>query len=163
MMTDDIFSFFLGSALFVLMQSTNRFGRAEDGSLYTFSSGFSSLRKACFICQSEAEETVPCDFCEHEVCDMCIRQCERCFGVFCSFCSTINYEQKKDRAFCLSCHCERRKCLVKKQMPSPVDVEMSFWTALDCLLPHQIGGPVSRLAVALCIVCLHHHFFHNKK
>ena len=49
---------------------------------------------------------MPCAFCEHSVCEMCVRQCDRCFGVFCAFCSTINYDNHEDRPLCLTCHNE---------------------------------------------------------
>lgn len=59
----------------------------------------------CWVCHQQ-RESMPCAFCEHSVCEMCVRQCDRCFGVFCSFCSTINYDNHEDRPLCLSCHYE---------------------------------------------------------
>ncbi|XP_078001147.1 uncharacterized protein LOC144453689 [Glandiceps talaboti] len=62
----------------------------------------------CYVCHRPTE-TIPCKFCERNTCEMCIRQCERCCGVFCCFCSTINYRGRYDRAFCLSCNTEMNK------------------------------------------------------
>ena len=59
----------------------------------------------CWVCNQQGE-AMPCAFCEHSVCEMCVRQCDRCFGVFCSFCSTINYDNHEDRPLCLTCHNE---------------------------------------------------------
>ena len=60
---------------------------------------------ACWVCQQQGE-AMPCAFCENSVCEMCVRQCDRCFGVFCAFCSTINYDNHEDRPLCLTCHRE---------------------------------------------------------
>lgn len=59
----------------------------------------------CWVCHQQSE-SMPCAFCEHNVCEMCVRQCDRCFGVFCTFCSTINYDHHEDRPLCLTCHHE---------------------------------------------------------
>ena len=59
----------------------------------------------CWVCYQQSE-IMPCAFCEHSVCEMCVRQCDRCVGVFCSFCSTINYDNHEDRPLCLTCHNE---------------------------------------------------------
>lgn len=59
----------------------------------------------CWVCY-QPSEIMPCAFCEHSVCEMCVRQCDRCVGVFCSFCSTINYDNHEDRPLCLTCHNE---------------------------------------------------------
>lgn len=59
----------------------------------------------CWVCQ-KASETMPCAFCEHSACEMCVRQCDKCLGVFCGFCSTINYDRRDDRPLCLTCNAE---------------------------------------------------------
>ena len=59
----------------------------------------------CWICHHYGD-SMPCAFCEHSVCEMCVRQCDRCFGVFCAFCSTINYDNHEERPLCLTCHHE---------------------------------------------------------
>ena len=59
----------------------------------------------CWVCRQHGEP-MPCAFCEHNVCEMCVRQCDRCFGVFCAFCSTINYDNHDERPLCLTCHHE---------------------------------------------------------
>ena len=62
----------------------------------------------CWVCHQQSE-SMPCAFCEHNVCEMCVRQCDRCFGVFCAFCSTINYDNHEDRPLCLACHHEEMR------------------------------------------------------
>ena len=59
----------------------------------------------CWICHHYGD-SMPCAFCEHSVCEMCVRQCDRCFGVFCAFCSTINYDNHEEHPLCLTCHHE---------------------------------------------------------
>ena len=59
----------------------------------------------CWICHHYGD-SMPCAFCEHSVCEMCVCQCDRCFGVFCAFCSTINYDNHEERPLCLTCHHE---------------------------------------------------------
>lgn len=58
----------------------------------------------CSLCTKANIPTIPCSFCETIVCNLCVRQCEKCQDVFCSFCSTYNYETRQDRVFCLSCN-----------------------------------------------------------
>ncbi|XP_002732973.1 uncharacterized protein LOC100371400 [Saccoglossus kowalevskii] len=65
-------------------------------------------RHDCWICH-QPSDTIPCSFCEHQSCELCVRQCERCCGVFCSFCSTVNYTGKHDKPFCLGCNTEVNK------------------------------------------------------
>ncbi|XP_068683257.1 uncharacterized protein [Montipora foliosa] len=62
----------------------------------------------CWVCCQQSE-AMPCAFCEHSVCEMCVRQCNQCVGVFCIFCSTINYDNNEDRPLCLTCHNEELK------------------------------------------------------
>jgi hypothetical protein len=59
----------------------------------------------CWVCEKQSE-TMPCTFCERGVCEMCVRQCDKCFGVFCSFCATVKYDRHEDRALCLTCNAE---------------------------------------------------------
>ncbi|XP_031565778.1 uncharacterized protein LOC116300942 isoform X2 [Actinia tenebrosa] len=63
---------------------------------------------SCWVCAKQSE-IMPCTFCEHGVCEMCVRQCDKCFGVFCSFCATVKYDQHEDRALCLTCNAEEIK------------------------------------------------------
>ena len=65
----------------------------------------SVLREAatCHVCRCEREGCIPCTFCDRDSCMCCSRLCHRCKGVFCSFCSTDNYDASWARAFCLEC------------------------------------------------------------
>jgi len=47
----------------------------------------------------------PCSFCDRIVCrPSCIHSCERCYGRFCTFCSTVNYNGRLERIYCLDCN-----------------------------------------------------------
>lgn len=70
----------------------------------------------CWLCE-QPSETMPCNFCERRVCEMCVRQCDRCFGVFCSCCATVKYDQHEDRALCLGCNSEEFKRRRVKAVP----------------------------------------------
>lgn len=59
----------------------------------------------CSVCTAAAD-TGTCFYCEKAACGMCTRQCALCHGVFCSFCSTVNYAQREERELCLSCNAE---------------------------------------------------------
>lgn len=78
---------------------------------------YSTMMVTCWVCQ-QCKETMPCAFCEHSVCEMCVRQCDRCFGVFCSFCSTINYDSREDRPLCLTCNAEEFKRQRRWELPT---------------------------------------------
>ena len=41
----------------------------------------------CFLCFTDSE-VLPCAFCEKPSCASCMRQCEACQDMFCTFCST---------------------------------------------------------------------------
>lgn len=59
----------------------------------------------CFVCMSmSAYSPVPCAHCGRSACEMCLRQCESCQDMFCSFCTTVNYASRYDRIFCFSCN-----------------------------------------------------------
>ncbi|GFR48178.1 hypothetical protein Agub_g10026 [Astrephomene gubernaculifera] len=40
----------------------------------------------------------------------CLRQCCGCLDVFCSLCSVLDYEEREDRVFCLSCLEDQTAC-----------------------------------------------------
>lgn len=44
----------------------------------------------CFLCYTDGE-VLPCAFCEKASCASCMRQCEACQDMFCTFCSTPKY------------------------------------------------------------------------
>ncbi len=57
----------------------------------------------CCVCEVSREST-GCAYCERAACEFCVRQCDQCQDVFCSFCSTPNYDLRIDRMLCLSCN-----------------------------------------------------------
>eukprot|EP00656_Telonema_subtile_P055011 TRINITY_DN8380_c0_g1_i1.p1 TRINITY_DN8380_c0_g1~~TRINITY_DN8380_c0_g1_i1.p1 ORF type:complete len:151 (-),score=10.95 TRINITY_DN8380_c0_g1_i1:317-769(-) len=80
----------------------------------------------CAVCLGhKACEQDKCTFCEKIVCDGCTIQCEKCLDLFCSFCSTSNYDMRCDRTFCLTCNDEERKATrgVAGVMHQPVQLE----------------------------------------
>merc|ERR550519_3201443 len=76
-----------------------------------------STSNKCWICEKPTE-IMPCAFCERGVCEMCVRQCDKCFGVFCSCCATVKYDRHEDRALCLGCNAEDIKKRRVKTIPS---------------------------------------------
>eukprot|EP01116_Phalansterium_solitarium_P011212 TRINITY_DN26827_c0_g1_i1.p1 TRINITY_DN26827_c0_g1~~TRINITY_DN26827_c0_g1_i1.p1 ORF type:complete len:164 (+),score=9.37 TRINITY_DN26827_c0_g1_i1:54-494(+) len=60
---------------------------------------------SCDVC-SKQRDVIPCSYCGHAVCELCVRQCEKCHDIFCTFCSTVNYHTKRERVFCLCCNSE---------------------------------------------------------
>ncbi len=58
----------------------------------------------CSTCNIN-ESILACSFCERYFCINCTRQCDSCYETFCEpLCSVVNYEEKTDRSFCLSCN-----------------------------------------------------------
>lgn len=81
----------------------------------------------CWVCHQQ-KESMPCAFCEHNVCEMCVRQCDKCFGVFCAFCSTINYDNHEDRPLCLTCHHEElRQQRNRAAQTGPMQQQSMMW------------------------------------
>eukprot|EP00941_MAST-03F_sp_MAST-3F-sp1_P003436 g3436.t1 len=72
------------------------------------------LNTMCYVCQLNTNAQVPCAHCGHNVCDMCLRQCELCQDVFCSLCTTVNYASRYDRTFCISCNSSHSQNLKQK-------------------------------------------------
>lgn len=89
---------------FQLLMNSQRNQSRDPGPSQTDQSAVISS-SLCWVCHQQGE-AMPCAFCEHSVCEMCVRQCDRCFGVFCAFCSTIKYDNHEDRPLCLTCHNE---------------------------------------------------------
>lgn len=85
----------------MLMQSTQQQVRrvlSQDVEVeeWTESSFLNSLHEedvSCFVCNKEVNSAVPCSYCARDVCDLCVRQCEKCSDVFCTFCTTHKYAQ----------------------------------------------------------------------
>ncbi|XP_065183629.1 uncharacterized protein LOC135814433 [Sycon ciliatum] len=66
-------------------------------------------RGECFVCRVN-DVIVQCEFCERKACQGHTKLCHLCTGVFCSLCSTIDYEVRYgDSAICLTCEDERRR------------------------------------------------------
>ncbi|KXJ18735.1 uncharacterized protein LOC110231866 [Exaiptasia diaphana] len=97
------------SAFQILMQSQQNQHPDESSSSPMTSS-------KCWLCEKHYE-TMPCAFCERAVCEMCVRQCTKCFGVFCSCCATVKYDSHEDRALCLGCNSEELKKKRVKAVP----------------------------------------------
>ncbi|XP_014670691.1 PREDICTED: uncharacterized protein LOC106811540 isoform X2 [Priapulus caudatus] len=57
----------------------------------------------CHQCKKSSESWSICGFCESKMCLPCSLTCSRCSGLFCNFCSVVNYETSEDRIFCLNC------------------------------------------------------------
>ena len=85
-----------------------------------------TVSSLCWVCHQQGEE-MPCAFCEHNACEMCVRQCDRCFGVFCTFCSTINYDNHEDRPLCLTCHNEDMRFQQKRDANAGAMQQPGAW------------------------------------
>mmetsp|Transcript_52252 Transcript_52252/g.62949 ORF Transcript_52252/g.62949 Transcript_52252/m.62949 type:complete len:238 (+) Transcript_52252:123-836(+) len=46
----------------------------------------------------------PCSFCERNACGDCNRKCKACNGVFCNFCSIVDFDGVIEEIFCLDCN-----------------------------------------------------------
>jgi hypothetical protein len=47
---------------------------------------------------------VACSYCDRLACNpACVQTCESCTKLYCTFCSTINYDGPTERTFCLDC------------------------------------------------------------
>ncbi|CAH1792246.1 unnamed protein product [Owenia fusiformis] len=61
----------------------------------------------CYMCSKslgpQNNHGRKCNFCDRVMCHECNRQCVNCQGLFCSSCSTINYDECFERTFCLNC------------------------------------------------------------
>lgn len=60
---------------------------------------------ACQSCQrSGLHNPIKCSFCDKVTCVNCSRSCLICEGMFCQFCSVINYDECFERSLCLQCN-----------------------------------------------------------
>lgn len=50
------------------------------------------------------QESDVCSFCERPACSRCVALCEVCESVYCSFCTTTDYNGTISRTVCLDCH-----------------------------------------------------------
>lgn len=96
-------SIFLGENAFLILMQSQKNLQIQDTKPNQRTSNYK-----CWLCE-KFTETMPCTFCEHRICEMCIRQCDRCFGVFCSCCTIVKYDRHEDRALCLGCNNEETK------------------------------------------------------
>eukprot|EP00978_Attheya_sp_CCMP212_P003058 scaffold6240_cov59-Attheya_sp.AAC.1 len=77
--------------------------KASSSSSSTCAFSFSSTTLP--LSHGNARQFGSCTHCERRACvSSCSRTCESCRLVFCSFCSTVNYDQHTDRIFCLDCN-----------------------------------------------------------
>ena len=54
---------------------------------------------------SVGPSVLTCSYCERPSCPSCTRHCQSCSKRYCTFCSTVNYdESREERVFCLDCH-----------------------------------------------------------
>ncbi len=88
--------------------TTNRYNEASNSDAYLHQLHLSLTRAplggACAVCRlSGRTAKVSCGYCERGACSSCARPCDGCGGVFCGTCSTINYDERMDRVFCLGC------------------------------------------------------------
>ncbi|XP_071962905.1 apoptosis regulatory protein Siva-like isoform X2 [Antedon mediterranea] len=58
--------------------------------------------RAC-LTGSDLRALNKCIHCEHSMCRPCSRQCDNCCGTYCQFCTVLNYDERHERIFCLSC------------------------------------------------------------
>ena len=113
-----------GCAFEMLMNSQRN---QADGAQCPASPSTTMISSLCWVCHQQ-KESMPCAFCEHNACEMCVRQCDKCFGVFCAFCSTINYDNHEDRALCLTCHHEElRQQRNRAPQTGPVQQQSMTW------------------------------------
>ncbi|KAL8590332.1 hypothetical protein ACOMHN_006448 [Nucella lapillus] len=56
----------------------------------------------CQTCR-HVPSSVRCQFCERWLCGGCGRLCDSCQLLFCTLCSTLDYNTSAERAFCLGC------------------------------------------------------------
>lgn len=57
----------------------------------------------CCVCLKVGASRKPCFQCERPVCCSCTQQCISCSSVCCTFCITIDYTDRYDKAYCCSC------------------------------------------------------------
>mmetsp|Transcript_26763 Transcript_26763/g.74812 ORF Transcript_26763/g.74812 Transcript_26763/m.74812 type:complete len:161 (+) Transcript_26763:135-617(+) len=91
------------------------------GSIH-FSSDTSDCMDTENQCQSCDEElgSVVCSFCSNHMCDMCTQQCDLCQDVFCSLCSSKNFDERHDRVFCLDCYANYNQRRSMEDRSSPL-------------------------------------------
>ena len=99
----------------------------------------------CWVCQ-KSTETMPCAFCEHNACEMCVRQCIKCLGVFCGFCSTINYDHRDDRPLCLTCNAEEMK---RRQVAQTASLSHQQWNHSTLGLSQAVAWFTQMLAIVV--------------
>lgn len=57
----------------------------------------------CFACTGTVDTVVTCSFCCRKACHACVSSCIKCQGLFCKYCSSVNYDESQTRIFCLDC------------------------------------------------------------
>eukprot|EP00899_Mesostigma_viride_P009485 jgi/Mesvir1/18538/Mv11543-RA.1 len=117
----------------------------------------------CCVRCSDGEAVSECSYCGHKLCEMCCRQCDMCQDVFCTTCSTPNYDLREDRTFCLECNVEVRRQVhsageardaygrplhtQRCPAPRPLEVEAQLMRQQACgVLPPTLGMATPHLA-----------------
>eukprot|EP00055_Hartaetosiga_balthica_P015841 m.96763 g.96763 ORF g.96763 m.96763 type:complete len:259 (-) comp8973_c0_seq1:185-961(-) len=67
---------------------------------------FSDFEGTCKICCNNGFVRV-CGYCEQIACGSCMYVCEDCNSLFCSFCTIPNYDERRERHFCVGCEQHR--------------------------------------------------------
>ncbi|XP_078001207.1 uncharacterized protein LOC144453740 [Glandiceps talaboti] len=58
----------------------------------------------CTQCRrTGAVRLCPCNYCDKPICSHCHQRCDNCSGVYCLFCTTVNYDDRYEKRFCVNC------------------------------------------------------------
>ncbi|XP_076155847.1 apoptosis regulatory protein Siva [Alosa pseudoharengus] len=57
----------------------------------------------CSVCLKASASRKPCSQCERPICTSCTQQCIGCTSHCCTFCITVDYTDRYDKAYCCSC------------------------------------------------------------
>lgn len=106
-------------------------GGIEDVSLETRRPWWLTARipesdgSSCHYCE-RAAGVVECERCEHRLCDMCVRGCERCATTSCPCCCVVDFDCPVERTLCAGCYDERDE-MADGAMDSDGDGVMVSW------------------------------------
>ncbi|KAL2098659.1 hypothetical protein ACEWY4_005139 [Coilia grayii] len=57
----------------------------------------------CSVCQKGSPSKMRCSQCERPVCTSCTQPCISCSSLCCTFCITMDYSDRYDKAYCCGC------------------------------------------------------------